>query len=167
MYLMYSLRIVILLTACIQILHAQELKIIVKNQNNQRIGQANISVNQKNVGYADDNGILIKDLSSFQAPYRIQASYIGYVAATGLIEKANLQDSLVLVLNDRNNLDEVIVTAGRKAEHISTVPSSISILNEEEIQAQSQINNNLSTILGATIPGLGPATNKATNSGQT
>jgi Outer membrane receptor proteins, mostly Fe transport len=164
---MYSLRIVILLTACIQILHAQELKIIVKNQNNQRIGQANISVNQKNVGYADDNGILIKDLSSFQAPYRIQASYIGYVAATGLIEKANLQDSLVLVLNDRNNLDEVIVTAGRKAEHISTVPSSISILNEEEIQAQSQINNNLSTILGATIPGLGPATNKATNSGQT
>lgn len=64
-------------------------------------------------------------------------------------------------------MDEIVVTAGRKPESISTIPSSITILNQQEIQAQTNITNNLATVLGNAIPGLGTSTNKATNSGQT
>lgn len=88
-------------------------------------------------------------------------------AAEDMFTESKFSDSLFATWNEANKLDAIIVTAGRKPEHISTVPSSVSILTEQEIQTQSQINNNLSSILGATIPGLGPATNKATNSGQT
>src|SRR5690606_33904775 len=56
---------------------------------------------------------------------------------------------------------------GRKPESISTIPSSISILTAKEIEAQSQISTNIASVLGNTIPGLGVATNKANNSGQT
>ena len=78
------------------------------------------------------------------------------------------QNSTKLTLLDTvQNLNEVVVTAGRKPESISTVPSSISILSTKEIEAQSQISTNLASILGNTIPGLGTTTNKATNSGQT
>lgn len=76
------------------------------------------------------------------------------------------QDSATLE-NQENKLQEIVVTAGRKQEHISTVPSSITILNQRDIQNQSSINNNLSSILGNIVPGLGTTTNKATNSGQT
>ncbi|MVZ64562.1 TonB-dependent receptor [Sphingobacterium sp. DK4209] len=150
-----------------QVVVAQTLNVSVQNQNKQPIAHANILVNNKNVGYVNVNGQITLDLSTYQAPYRIQASYIGYSTSTKTITALGTQDSLIFELSDKNKLDQVVVTAGRKPEHLSTVPSSITILTEKEVQAQSQINNNLSNILGATVPGLGTATNKATNSGQT
>lgn len=79
-------------------------------------------------------------------------------------------DSTVQVhieLTEDIELKEVVVTAGRKVESIDEVPSSISILSAREVEAQTNVNTSISTILGNTIPGLGTATNKATNSGQT
>ena len=73
----------------------------------------------------------------------------------------------VILLEDESQLNEIIITAGRKPEHISTVPSSVTILNQQDIQSQSNITSNLSAILGNAVPGLGTSTNKATNSGQT
>ncbi|MEG0851972.1 MAG: TonB-dependent receptor plug domain-containing protein, partial [Flavobacterium sp.] len=73
----------------------------------------------------------------------------------------------VILLEDESQLNEIVITAGRIPEHISTVPSSVTILNQQDIQSQSNITSNLSAILGNAVPGLGTSTNKATNSGQT
>lgn len=73
----------------------------------------------------------------------------------------------VFLVEDESQLDEIIITAGRKPEHISTVPSSVTILNQQDIQSQNNITSNLAAILGNAVPGLGTSTNKATNSGQT
>lgn len=73
----------------------------------------------------------------------------------------------IILVASTHVLDEIVVTAGRKPESISTIPSSITILNQQDIQAQTNITNNLATVLGNAIPGLGTSTNKATNSGQT
>lgn len=73
----------------------------------------------------------------------------------------------VVLVEDESQLNEIIITAGRKPEHISTVPSSVTILNQQDIQSQSNITSNLASILGNAVPGLGTSTNKATNSGQT
>ncbi|GAB3279846.1 TonB-dependent siderophore receptor [Larkinella harenae] len=73
----------------------------------------------------------------------------------------------VQLTKSETQLDEVIVTASRKAESINEVPSSVFILNARQITEQTAVNSSISAILGNTIPGLGTATNKATNSGQT
>lgn len=65
------------------------------------------------------------------------------------------------------NLQEVLVTASRMPERIDEVPSSVTILGKEQIEQQININPSISEILAFTVPGLGPSTNKATNSGQT
>ncbi|NGM65385.1 TonB-dependent receptor [Sphingobacterium sp. SGR-19] len=64
-------------------------------------------------------------------------------------------------------LQEVLVTASRMPERIDEVPSSVTILGKEQIEQQININPSISEILAFTVPGLGPSTNKATNSGQT
>lgn len=80
---------------------------------------------------------------------------------------ADSTSQLQIVLDKDVELKEVVVTAGRKPESIDEVPSSISILTAREVQAQSVVNPSIASVLGNTIPGLGTATNKATNSGQT
>ncbi|HLV47185.1 MAG TPA: TonB-dependent receptor plug domain-containing protein [Flavobacterium sp.] len=70
-------------------------------------------------------------------------------------------------LQDLSELEEIIITVGRKAENINTVPSSVTIVKSEDIQAQGNITSNLSAILGNVVPGLGTSTNKVTNAGQT
>lgn len=75
--------------------------------------------------------------------------------------------SVKMELTEDMELQEVVITAGRKPESIDEVPSSISILSAREVETQTNVNTSISSILGNTIPGLGTATNKATNSGQT
>lgn len=100
--------------------------------------------------------------------YKLIASYIGYKEH---VEEINTTvgniAQLQINLYPDNILSEVVITAGRKTESIDQVPSSISILNTKDVQEQTIINPSVSSILGNTIPGLGTATNKATNSGQT
>src|SRR5690606_17954252 len=72
-----------------------------------------------------------------------------------------------IVMGGQRNLNEVVITAGRHAESISAIPSSVSILNSRDIATQSQINTDISAVLGNSVPGLGVATDKSTNSGQT
>ena len=78
------------------------------------------------------------------------------------------QDS---ILNDKskadNELQEIIVSASRKAEILDEVPSSVTLLSKKQIQQQLSISSNLSDILGATVPGLGFTTNRTQNLGQT
>ena len=75
------------------------------------------------------------------------------------------------ILNDKskadNELQEIIVSASRKAEILDEVPSSVTLLSKKQIQQQLSISSNLSDILGATVPGLGFTTNRTQNLGQT
>jgi len=64
-------------------------------------------------------------------------------------------------------IKEVLVTASRMPESIDEVPSSVTVLGTEQIEQQVNVNPSISEILAFTVPGLGPSTNKATNSGQT
>lgn len=103
-----------------------------------------------------------------EGTYKLVVSYIGYKETTKTIQLSSSKAAKVeIILSQDIVLNEVVITAGRKPESIDEVPSSISILNAQEVKEQSNINPSISTILGNTIPGLGTGTNKATNSGQT
>lgn len=100
--------------------------------------------------------------------YSLKAIHVSYQSTDQKIEiQADQTIETSLILQTANELKEVVVTAGRKAESIDEVPSSITILSAKEVQQQMNINPSISAVLGNTIPGLGTSTNKATNTGQT
>src|SRR5690606_15158587 len=144
-------------------LSAQQFELHVNNPNSGRQANANIKVNGKTIGKTDQNGTIVINYEQLKQPLKLQISHSGYLTIFHSALPDTIKQSLSFTLQEKNALDEIVVTAGRKPEHISTVPSSISILTSEEIEAQSQINTNISNILGNSIPGLGVSSNKATD----
>ncbi|WP_142683290.1 TonB-dependent receptor [Chitinophaga polysaccharea] len=98
----------------------------------------------------------------------ITVSAVGFATRSIQVDiKEGKDEQLNVVLTSESFLNEVVVTAGRKAESIREVPSSVTIVREKEIREQAAINPSITSILGNIVPGLGTFTNKATNSGQT
>jgi|GEM_PF-22814 len=139
----------------------------VTDQSGQPISLATISISGKGSTRTDEKGQFTFHQVS-PGHYTMDVSAVGYKKASQAVEIDNEGAMLSpIVLQQDGQLSEVIVTASRTRESIDEVPSSVSILNEEQIAQQVNINNSISDILAFTIPGLGPSTNKATNSGQT
>lgn len=158
---------VIPLQVFVFICQAQQMSIYVKTEKNLPIAGATIRLNQQLLGSTDTAGTLITTHEKI-ANQKIAVSAVGFKEQALKLPNQLTNNALTIILASRTQvLDEIVVTAGRKPESISTIPSSITILNQQDIQAQTNITNNLSTVLGNAIPGLGTSTNKATNSGQT
>lgn len=147
-------------------LHAQSLRLKVENNSKRPIANASITSNNTIIGTTDSSG-QVSVLNSQIAGSTILISAEKYQPLSYVFSNMYEKNVITIILESENELQEVVVTAGRKQENIATVPSSITIMSQKEIQVQSSINTNLSSILGNVIPGLGTTTNKATNSGQT
>ncbi|MFS0489478.1 TonB-dependent receptor [Leadbetterella byssophila] len=146
---------------------AQNLQLAVKDTKSNPVVGATVSLNNQSLGMTDANGKFTKSVQ-LEPKNILRVSTVGFKAFSRTISQDDLGGTLDVVLEDDDTiLSEVVVTAGRKLESISTVPSSITVLSRREIEAQSNISTDISSILGFTVPGLGVATNKATNSGQT
>ncbi len=145
---------------------AQDVTVQVKDAQQQMLPQANIWVNGKLQGRTDSQGSLV-----FARPkiknLEIRISHSSYPDRIHRVLTDTLSSPIQLAMENQRKLDEVVITAGRKPESIANIPSSISILTTKEIEAQSQISTNIASVLGNTIPGLGVAAPKGTNSGQT
>lgn len=142
----------------------QELKVKITDRNASPLSNANIWINGVHKGVTNNQGIL--ELLDNSLSFQIRVSHASYQEVIKQVKSDTIQNMLQVIMGGKN-IDDVVVTAGRKAESISTIPSSVSILSEKEIAIQSQINTDISSVLGNTIPGLGVATAKGTNSGQT
>lgn len=62
--------------------------------------------------------------------------------------------------------EEVVVTASRVEKPLNTVPNTVTVINQSELQRQLSIHNDLSTVLGNLIPSFSPARQKMTNAGE-
>ena len=147
-------------------LNAQSLRLKVENESKSAIASASVSSGNKIIGTTNKSGevsILVPEIQN----KTVLISVPEYQPLSYIFSNLEEKNVISIVLKSDNELQEVVVTAGRKQENIATVPSSITIMSQKEIQVQSSINTNLSSILGNVIPGLGTSTNKATNSGQT
>lgn len=148
-------------------IYAQTIKIKVENKAMQPIQNAAISSNNTLLATTNNNGEAEVDAAQiYENTIIINANDFNETFYTFNTYDVSTVYKITLD-NQETNLDEIIITAGRKQEHISTVPSSITILNQKDIATQSAISTNLSSILGNVVPGLGTTTNKATNAGQT
>jgi iron complex outermembrane receptor protein len=63
-------------------------------------------------------------------------------------------------------LEEVMVTANRIEKPLSTIPNTVTVINQAELDQQLSVNNDLSTVLGNLIPSFAPSRQKMTNSGE-
>ncbi|WP_286396005.1 TonB-dependent receptor plug domain-containing protein [Myroides odoratimimus] len=147
---------------------AQHLNLQVKNPSGHAVPNVVVEINNQNVGITDDTGIFsLVDTHSSTLDLRLKAfDYADYHTILEL-QKDTINNFTITLTTNPETINEIIITAGRKPEHTSTVPSSITILTKQEIETQSDINSNIGYILGNTVPGLATATNKVANTGQT
>lgn len=102
--------------------------------------------------------------------YRLSASMLGYEESEVEIavqpgEKTTVGD---LALQETTyGMEEVTVSATRSREHLSTVPSSITVIGPEEMETQTTLTSDLGDVLAQAVPGLGQSTGTLSNYGQT
>ena len=87
---------------------------------------------------------------------------LSVAALAAITITAQQKDSLQI-----KNVDEVVLTASRKRENIKEIPSSVTIVNQKQIQSQLTVNSDISNILQYTVPSLATSSGTTTNSGQT
>jgi iron complex outermembrane recepter protein len=63
-------------------------------------------------------------------------------------------------------LEEVMVTATRVERPLSTIPNTVTVINEVALEDQLAIHNDVSTVLGNLIPSFAPSRQKMTNAGE-
>lgn len=90
------------------------------------------------------------------------------VAFTALsIAALTLSPSFATAESDtRADREEVVVTATRRATPTYEIAGSVSVVTSDDILEQADLEPNLGSILAATVPGLGPSTEAASNFGQ-
>lgn len=136
---------------------------------NQKISYATIQIKKLNIKTSSDKTGNFQLRGIAAGTYTLRISMTGFETnETQLVVKANDTLKLIFILKDKNSdLNEVIVSASRKAESLAQTPSSVTILTAKDINTQSVISPNLANILAYSVPGLGAATNQTGNSGQT
>ncbi|MGL5274994.1 TonB-dependent receptor [Myroides sp.] len=146
---------------------SQNVLVKVNNPNLKAVKGAQIYINGDQKGVTDKEGGLSIDWTTLgDATLLVVAD--GYEEQMLTVVKSELSSSLVVELKPlEQSLDEIVITAGRKAENIATIPSSVTIIGQKEMEKQMNVTTDISTILSNLVPGLGSATNKGTSSGQT
>ncbi len=140
---------------------------VVRGDDGLPVPYAFVSISNTNSAHTDEEGVYV--MHDVEAGNRkVNISAVGFNKASAQVDVFSGQTvTLDVMLTQNNHLSEVVVTAGRVKESIDEVPSSVTILGAGDIEDQMNINTSISDILSFTIPGLGPTSNKATNSGQT
>jgi iron complex outermembrane recepter protein len=132
---------------------------------------SSVSIALKN----SDKGAITSQDGSFEinglepGSYTLAISALGY----GKMEKsvrvtAGQISNVDILLNPVvDQLSEVVVTASRRPESVSEVPSAMTIVNQRQIQEQVAMNADITNVLQYTVPGLGISTGRTSNTGQT
>ncbi|NPE46802.1 TonB-dependent receptor [Sphingobacterium prati] len=98
--------------------------------------------------------------------YSLTLSSVGFertVQSIALNQESHQIDAPLVMQVAQHNLDEVVVTASRLAEHIDEVPSSVTYIGGKALDQQRQINDNLPSILMQKVPSISPSEESQNN----
>ncbi|WP_205502165.1 TonB-dependent receptor [Rufibacter psychrotolerans] len=100
--------------------------------------------------------------------YTLRVGGVGFSAVTQTVDLTG-QNAVVSITikENRNALQEVIISANRSVEALDETPASVHVLDHRTLQTQSLVSSNISNILAATVPGLALNSNTTSNVGQT
>lgn len=99
----------------------------------------------------------------------VKISMIGYYTIT---ERINIEDKKTQIISiklieNKQMLNEIVISASRNPEKLSDIPASISIVNSKMLKVFAQSTSNINDILEFSVPGLAPSTGTSSNWGQT
>ena len=148
-------------------LSAQSIKGRVTSESGLPIPFANIYIDGTSIGTtSDENGTFLLN-TSLSGQQTLVVSEVGFATVRKDIDLKGSDIDLSIILRPSNqNLEEVIVTAGRSRETLDEVPSSVAIINEQRLQSLAQTSNIVSDVLNE-VPGFALSTNTQSNRGQT
>ena len=112
---------------------------------------ANVVIQGTNSGTStDDNGFFTLS-SDLDFPWIIDFSSVGFESFS--LEVSSTSQLISVTLNSGEMLDEVVIAASRKAEKISDVTASVSIISLSDIEKKSSFNatNLLDNIVGVQV----------------
>jgi iron complex outermembrane receptor protein len=141
----------------------------VKSTEGQPLTKVSIALKNTNEGALSNQEGHFRITGLKEGRYTLSVSAVGF----GKMEKsvqvtADEPTRVDIVLNAViDQLDEVVVTASRRPEDISEVPSAVTIVSQRQIQEQVAMNADITNVLQYTVPGLGVATGRTSNTGQT
>lgn len=141
----------------------------VLDKNHQPIPFASIIVVGSNIGTtANEEGVFHLE-GIAEGNTVLKATFIGFALQQQVVNVASGKSQNVNfeLAESTSQLDEVIVSAGRRVESLAETPSSVTVVGAKEINALSTISPNIANILAFSVPGLGVSTNQTGNSGQT
>ncbi len=70
-------------------------------------------------------------------------------------------------MEDSARMEEMVVTASRTEKPLSTIPNTVTVINQADLTQQLNVYNDLSTVLGNLIPSFSPSRQKLTSAGET
>ncbi|WP_321480174.1 TonB-dependent receptor [uncultured Bacteroides sp.] len=165
-------RIYLILAFSIVITSIQAASLKGKITNNEKEGLVGVSVYIKSLDkgtITDANGAYVLE-NIPNGKYSIEYRYLGYLTQnkklTVSLEKAVYRINIELA-EESQELHEVVISAGRVPEKLSTIPASITIVNNKELSQIAQSTSNMNEILEQKVPGLAPQTGSYSNAGQT
>lgn len=91
-----------------------------------------------------------------------------FAQATGTDVKAAKESLATTMTNSRRGeiSEEVVVTASRVERPLSTIPNTVTLIDQVDLTQQLSIQNDLSTVLGNLIPSFSPSRQKLSNAGE-
>ena len=123
---------------------------VVDSENNEAIPGANVIVVGSNTGaVADFDGNFTLNTSA-DFPFNLEVSYIGFGSQT--IEVTSLDQTIAIILEYGQNLNEVVVSASRRTEKSLDAPASVSIISTQDLENTANVNDPVRNLIN--IPGL-------------
>ena len=119
---------------CVNLLLAQTTisGTVIDTETNQSIPGANIIILGTNVGTTTDFDGLFTLTTNQEVPFSLEISSIGFGAQT--VEVTSVDQKITVSLDPGENLQEIIVSASRRAQKIQDAPSSVSIISAKDIE---------------------------------
>ena len=122
---------------CVNLLLAQTTisGTVLDAETNQSIPGANVVIQGTTVGTTADFDGNFTLTTTQEAPFTLEISSIGFASQT--VEVSSSDQVINVSLTPGENLDEIVVSASRRAQKVQDAPASVSIISAKDIQNSS------------------------------
>ena len=123
---------------------------VMDGDNMEAIPGVNVIIDGTNIGTITDFDGNFSFNTSQDLPLTIVVSYVGYSAERVVVTSANQDINVSLTVGQ--NLEEVIISASRRAQKITDAPASVSVISRRQIENSPQVTE--PTRILVSVPGV-------------
>lgn len=84
-----------------------------------------------------------------------------------IAHNANAEISEPIDITDKSTMEHIVVTGSRIVENIDEVPSSVTVIDQKDLEQQLKISSDIQSLLAMNVPGISSGTGTSSNFGQT